>query len=760
MKRFQFCVSVFLAVCLVGTILIAKIPGVRAETAQNGVMLTFNSSLGNTTSGNFWLDATGKQMLFTENENGDKRMSLTFTNHGENAVNATLKVVSSDFQHTRGSVTVTVPAGQSANAELMNLNVSESDVYYFYLSGLTQTTKISFKANYAAVDYTALTAFSMQGPGASAFTAEVLYAQVCELVLEKTEHVQYTVSLNNSIFSIYRNQNGGTFSVAQGDTVQVVASPETGYSVDSFISGEKMVTRLSRYTFTAEADITVKAVAVKTEETIANGTYLEFHSNLSASEGDFWLNDTGLAMFYGDEGEKKAAITFINYDTEAITAMFRVVSSSFTEVRFVQSVTVPAGGIATIEAEQVALAAGDVVYLHLSDLTSTSKVGFFASGTEMDYSALTASSMQGTGADTFTVKADAAKAVTVSGAAVEGAAYHVTFHGVKNPQINNVSSFEEVVPAGTLVQVEAVGTNVEGLETDSGKEDKVYQFVARNDIQLRAWISDIVKVQNGVTLTFHDNLTQTSGNFWLSQAQNLTFTAEGDSRLSATLYNEGDGSVSAVLRVVNSRWETIAQNEKVTIPAGESRTIEFMNMAVNETGDIYYIYLEGLTKTSKIRLVFNHIDLDYSVFTPAGMEGTGADTFTASTERVTAALLTLEKNQGIAYTVSVNDSVFASYTKVESLDSVAFIPGTKIEIIAYAPEGMEIGGWEKNGIAAAGEKTLRFIAEDAVVYKAVAKESAAQPSEDGDMTLFMPAIIGLLSGSVLLLTTKKRKQRQ
>ena len=62
MKRFQFCVSVFLAVCLVGTILIAKIPGVRAETAQNGVMLTFNSSLGNTTSGNFWLDATGKQI--------------------------------------------------------------------------------------------------------------------------------------------------------------------------------------------------------------------------------------------------------------------------------------------------------------------------------------------------------------------------------------------------------------------------------------------------------------------------------------------------------------------------------------------------------------------------------------------------------------------------------------------------------------------------------------------------------------------------
>ena len=96
---------------------------------------------------------------------------------------------------------------------------------------------------------------------------------------------------------------------------------------------------------------------------------------------------------------------------------------------------------------------------------------------------------------------------------------------------------------------------------------------------------------------------------------------------------------------------------------------------------------------------------------------------------------------------------------MESLDSVAFIPGTKIEIIAYAPEGMEIGGWEKNGIAAAGERTLRFIAEDAVVYKAVAKESAAQPSEDGDMTLFMPAIIGLLSGSVLLLTTKKRKQR-
>ena len=41
-------------------------------------------------------------------------------------------------------------------------------------------------------------------------------------------------------------------------------------------------------------------------------------------------------------------------------------------------------------------------------------------------------------------------------------------------------------------------------------------------------------------------------------------------------------------------------------------------------------------------MVFNHADVDYSAFTAAEMEGTGEDTFTASTEKVEAVILTLE----------------------------------------------------------------------------------------------------------------------
>ena len=426
-------------------------------------------------------------------------------------------------------------------------------------------------------------------------------------------------------------------------------------------------------------------------------------------------------------------------------------------MRFVESVTVPAGGIATIEAEDVALGAGDIVYLYLKDLTATSKLGFFASGTEVDYSMLTAASMQGTGENTFTLKLDAARAVTISGAAVEGAVYNVTFHGMKTPQISNIASFEQVVAAGTLVKVETVGENAEGLVVGSAKVDKIYQFRAESDVRLYAQVSDSIKVQNGLTLTFNDALTADSGNFWFKQAENLTFTEEGDTRLSVTVYNEGENQIAAIFRVVNSQWEPIAQNAKVMIPAGESRTIEFMNMAVHETGDIYYMYLEGLTAQTKLRMVFNHTDVDYSAFTAAEMEGTGEDTFTASTEKVEAVILTLEKNSGVTYTVSVNDSVFASFTKAEALET-ALIPGTAVEIIAYAPDGMVIKGWEKDGTAVSGEKMLRFIAEGTTKLKAIAEETAAEPSNDGDTATLLPVAILLFSAASLVYVVQKRKK--
>lgn len=157
------------------------------------------------------------------------------------------------------------------------------------------------------------------------------------------------------------------------------------------------------------------------------------------------------------------------------------------------------------------------------------------------------------------------------------------------------------------------------------------------------------------------------------------------------------------------------------IPAGESRTIEFMNMAVHETGDIYYMYLEGLTAQTKLRMVFNHTDVDYSAFTAAEMEGTGEDTFTASTEKVEAVILTLEKNSGVTYTVSVNDSVFASFTKAEALET-ALIPGTAVEIIAYAPDGMVIKGWEKTVPLLAVKKCCALLRKERLSLRLLRKK--------------------------------------
>ena len=74
MKRFKTYVSVLLAIGLIGCVLLGKVPHAHAATAQNGVMLIFNNNLGSTVSGNFWLNDTGKQMVFTETEDGDKRI--------------------------------------------------------------------------------------------------------------------------------------------------------------------------------------------------------------------------------------------------------------------------------------------------------------------------------------------------------------------------------------------------------------------------------------------------------------------------------------------------------------------------------------------------------------------------------------------------------------------------------------------------------------------------------------------------------------
>ncbi len=751
MRKSKIFVSALLAMCIIGTVF--SVP-VGAAAVSSGVMLSFNAGLAGNTSGNFWLNDTGKQMVFIEKEGSDQRMSLTFTNHGTNDIEAQLRVVSSSWQQVRGAVKVTVPAGESANAELMNLNLQEGDIYYFYLSGLTQSSRISFKANYAEVDYTALTASSMQGPGASTFSAQVLYAEPCRITLEENAHVRYTVALNNSIFSKYRNLQSGVITVPAGERVQVIASADEGYGIDSILSGEKTATRLSNYTFTAAADTGIKGVAINMREAIANGVYLEFNDRLETSEGNFWLDKAGLAMFYGEDA-KKADIVFRNYGTEDITAMLRVVSASWQEVRFVQSVSVPAGGAAAIEAENVVLAAGDVVYLNFKNLTPESKLGFFSAGAAVDYSLLTASSMQGTGADTFAVKTDMARPVTIRGTAAEGAAYNVTLHGMKKPYLSGAAEFTEVVAAGTLIQVEAVGDAVEGLIVGTEKKDKTYRFQAEDDVLLCAAVSDTVKIQNGLTLTFHDSLTANSGNFWLKQAGNPTFVMDGDTRLSATVYNEGKNEIAAVFRVVNSQWETIAQNAKVAIPAGESSTIEFMNMAVNDAGDIYYMYFEGLTAETKLRIVFNHTQVDYSLFTAEVLEGTGAGTFTVSAERVEAAILKLEKNPGVTYTVSLNGSEFPSYTRVESLET-ALLPGTTVEILAYAPEGMAITGWEKDGVVTGSGKTLRFTAEGAAELKAIAEETA-KPSSDGDAAGLLLAAVLVLSGVSFIYTVKKRK---
>ena len=81
-----------------------------------------------------------------------------------------------------------------------------------------------------------------------------------------------------------------------------------------------------------------------------------------------------------------------------------------------------------------------------------------------------------------------------------------------------------------------------------------------------------------------------------------------------------------------------------------------------------------------------------------------------------------------------------------------------MEIIAYAPDGMVIKGWEKDGTAVSGEKMLRFIAEGTTKLKAIAEETAAEPSNDGDTATLLPVAILLFSAASLVYVVQKRKK--
>lgn len=251
--------AVMLTVAAITVTSLGAFFAIKAENAKvcDGIKLSFDSSCANGEEGNFWLGDFGRSIFFTDSEK--KHASVTFTNSSDSDVKVTLRGVSSNWADQRFVETKTIPAKGSVTVETYDVkNLADTDVIYFYLNGITPNSEITFKVNYADVDYSSLTAASMQGNGK--FTVSKVEKDSAKLTLAKTQGVKYTVVLEDSVFAFVRDADNFERAFAKGDKVKVYLSLDE--SVKDAYKGINVNGNVSEGTsipLTIEADTTVGA---------------------------------------------------------------------------------------------------------------------------------------------------------------------------------------------------------------------------------------------------------------------------------------------------------------------------------------------------------------------------------------------------------------------------------------------------------------------------------------------------------------------
>lgn len=267
---------------------------IKAENAKvcDGIKLSFDSSCANGEEGNFWLGDFGRSIFFTDSEK--KHASVTFPNSSDTDVKVTLRGVSSNWADQRFVEIKTIPAKGSVTVETYDVkNLADTDVIYFYLNRITPNSEITFKVNYADVDYSSLTAASMQGNGK--FTVSKVEKDSAKLTLTKTQGVKYTVVLEDSVFAFVRDADNFERAFAKGDKVKVYLSLDE--SVKDAYKGINVNGNVSEGTsipLTIEANTTVGAEFGARVQGYA--AFLNGMCGYGYGVGDIWYYKSGYDM--------------------------------------------------------------------------------------------------------------------------------------------------------------------------------------------------------------------------------------------------------------------------------------------------------------------------------------------------------------------------------------------------------------------------------------------------------------------------------
>ena len=502
--------------------------------------------------------------------------------------------------------------------------------------------------------------------------------------------------------------------------------------------------------------------AIKAEnEKVCDGIKLSFDSSCAnGEEGNFWLGDFGRSIFFTDSEKKHASVTFTNSSDTDVKVTLRGVSSNWADQRFVEIKTIPAKGSVTVETYDVKnLADTDVIYFYLNGITPNSEITFKVNYTDVDYSSLTAAGMQGNGKFTVSkVEKDSAKLTLTK---TQGVKYTVALEDSVFAFVRDADNFERAFAKGDKVKVylsldESVKDAYKGINVNGNvSEGTSIPLTIEANTTVGAEFGKSAKMSRGLTLKFNSDCNMNEGNFYFNQADinNLIFS---DNKISFTVFNEGEEAFSAGVFVVNGEWKRISESSIEEILPGEYKTFDLENIKLENKGELFYMYLKNIKPATKLRVLFNGVNVDYSVFTTHGLSGLDVPPFEVATESDDAYTVNVEKDDKVKYSIFVNESKFALLDNADE-GEVVFGKGNDVKVIATAENGYAVTVWEKNGakVNGNGEIEIKSISAD-VTLKAFAQKGSSIKEDTGDISIVSLCALIAVSVAAVVIISRKR----
>lgn len=521
---------------------------------------------------------------------------------------------------------------------------------------------------------------------------------------------------------------------------------------------KKLAVILTAAAITATSVCTFFAIKAESAK-VCDGVKLSFNSSCAnGEEGNFWLGDFGRSIFFTDNEKKHASVTFTNSSDTDVKVIFRGVSSNWANQRFAETKTIPAKGSVTVETYDVKnLESTDIIYFYLKGITPDSEITFKVNYADVDYSSLTAAGMQGNGKFTVSkIEKDSAKLTLTK---TQGVKYTVALEDSVFAFVRNADTFEHTFAKGDKVKVylaldESVKDAYKGINVNGNvSEGTNVSVTLENDTTVGAEFGKSLKASRGLTFKFNPDCDMSEGNFYFNQAdiKNLIFS---DNKISVTVFNEGDEALSAGAFVVNGEWKRLAESKIEEIKPGEYKTFDLENIKIENKGEMFYMYLKNIKPSARIRVLFNGVNADYSVFDALHISGLDVPPFEVATESDDAYTVTLVKNDRIKYSVYTNGSKTALLENVDE-GEVAFVKGNDVKVVAATESGYVVSVWEKDDAktGGSGEFEIKAINAD-VTLKAFAQKGSSIKEDTGDFVSV--GVLVAISAAAIVLISKKR----